>query len=367
MNTNSTRLRVPALRISQSPGVVLFTFALDGKRLPQIAEVARVRRASGMSIRGYQRAEVRAHIAAIRNYLESPRAMIPNALVLALDPRTRFVASNGQGTGPVRTGYLQLPRPRNGRGAAWVVDGQQRLAAIRHARIGAFPVCIVGFIAKTEAEQRAQFLLVNSAKPLPPGLINELLPDTTAFLPAKLRKKQIPAHLVRCLNLQADSPFAGRIRTATNPEGVIRDNSLIRMLENSLSDGALYQYCRPGRPADVRGMLKLLKAYWWAVRLTFEDAWDLPPRKSRLMHGAGIVSLGFVMDAVAESAPRSGTTRDFERELAVLRPYCKWTRGRWRFGGGEVRNWDEIQNTSKDIQLVADLLLSRYRAARRGT
>ena len=34
------------------------------------------------------------HIRAIRRYLESPEAMLPNAIVLAFDERVRFVAEH---------------------------------------------------------------------------------------------------------------------------------------------------------------------------------------------------------------------------------------------------------------------------------
>jgi hypothetical protein len=42
-----------------------------------------------------------------------------------------------------------------------------------------------------------------------------------------------------------------------------------------------------------------------AVRDTFADAWDKPPRQSRLMHGVGIASLGFVMDAILDRYSRN--------------------------------------------------------------
>jgi hypothetical protein len=36
--------------------------------------------------------------------------------------------------------------------------------------------------------------------------------------------------------------------------------------------------------------------------------------------------------------------------------------GHWDFGGGVVRKWSEIQNTPKDVQLLANHLLVQYRA-----
>ena len=61
---------------------------------------------------------------------------------------------------------------------ALLVDGQQRAAAIRDADVAEFPVAAVAFIASGADEQRSQFILVNNTKPLPKGLIHELLPDT---------------------------------------------------------------------------------------------------------------------------------------------------------------------------------------------
>ena len=45
-------------------------------------------------------------------------------------------------------------------------------------------------------------------------------------------------------------------------------------------------------------MLAVLKDFWRAVSHVFPEAWDKPPRQSRLMHGAGIASLGFLMDTI---------------------------------------------------------------------
>ena len=79
----------------------------------------------------------------------------------------------------------------------WIVDGQQRTAAMRDARVEGFPVCVVGFVADGLEEQRQQFILVNATKPLPKGLIYELLPSTEGKLPLALQ---------RCLLYTSPSP-----------------------------------------------------------------------------------------------------------------------------------------------------------------
>jgi hypothetical protein len=41
---------------------------------------------------------------------------------------------------------------------------------------------------------------------------------------------------------------------------------------------------------------------------------------------------------------------------------CRWTDGHWEFGPGVVRKWNEVQNTPKDVQLLANYLLIQYQA-----
>src|SRR5262249_37051561 len=245
------------------------------------------------------------------------------------------------------------------------VDGQQRTAAIRDARIDSFPVCVTAFITDSDEEQRSQFILVNSTKPLPKGLIHELLPSTTGTLPILLQQRQFPASLLYRLNYIIRSPLYRMIRTPTTPEGIIKDNSVLKMLENSLSNGALYRFRDPdtGR-GDEDKMLSVLMDFWSAVRDVFAEAWDKPPRRSRLVHGVGIVSLGFIMDAIFDRYSRSRipNKEDFASDLSELASICRWTNGDWEFGPSSQRRWNELQNTSRDIQLLTNYLLYEYKS-----
>lgn len=259
---------------------------------------------------GYQRPEVLSHIAEIRVYLESLNPMIPNSVVVAFDLTVRFEAT--ELASPVaysRVGTLVIPLVGDSgtRKPGWVVDGQQRLAAIREAKVDSFPICVVGFLAAGDQEQREQFILVNSTKPLPKGLVYELLPATEARLPSMLQKRRFPTFLLNRLNQDEGSPLGGLIRTPTMTTGVIKDNSLLKLLENSLSDGVLYRFREADGTSDVEAMLVVLKHFWSAVELVFRSAWRLPPNRSRLMHGAGVVALGFLMDAIADRHRASGS------------------------------------------------------------
>ncbi|MDZ4820077.1 MAG: DGQHR domain-containing protein DpdB [Planctomycetota bacterium] len=366
-------LRVPAIEIRQGRNRTLYSFAVDGKMLPEFTTVSRIRRAEEGDIFGYQRPEVLSHIAEIRRYIESNDPMIPNALVVAFDRRVQFKPFEDSefNTGYSRAGLLVIPVRKDAPEEdmpGWIVDGQQRAAAIREAAVKSFPICMVGFIANNDQEQREQFILVNSTKPLPKSLIYELLPETHAALPALLQRRRFPAELLARLNRDADSPLRFMIETATNPfgappQGIIKDNSILKMLENSLSDGLLYRFRVSGTDDDPEIMLPIIKRFWTAISEVFKDIWGLPPRRSRLTHGAGVVSLGFLMDAIGDRY-RKGTiptVEQFQENLEPLRPICRWTEGYWEFGPGLQRKWNEVQNTPKDIQLLANYLLVQYR------
>ena len=90
---------------------------------------------------------------------------------------------------------------------------------------------------------------------------------------------------------------------------------------------------------------------------TFYDAWELEPRKSRLTHGVGIQSLGYVMDTLTEGVSAADLPGlDLERTLAHLMPHCSWTSGTWEFGASDVRRWNGLQNTPSDIRLLTNHL-----------
>ena len=368
-------LIVPALAIEQAPGRRLFSFAVDGKQLPSFAAVSRVKRDARHELAGYQRAESLSHIRTIQRYLESADAILPNALVIAFDTRVRFESDAGDadGNGVASAGRLIIPiddRQQEHEKPGWIVDGQQRCAAIRDADVEHFPVYVTAFITDSVAEQRSQFILVNSTKPLPKGLIHELLPSTPAAdLPALLLKKRYPAQLLDRLNYDPDSPLFRRIRTPTTAEGTIKDNSILKMLAMSIEDGALYQWFDPeSGTGDTDAMLALLKNYWRAVADTFPAAWDSAPRRSRLVHGVGILALGALMDEISYELREEGVPshRLFCEHLALVAADCHWTSGAWPLRLDDVRRWNELQNTPRDIRALSDYIVRAYRRKVRG-
>ncbi|ADN77433.1 DGQHR domain protein [Ferrimonas balearica DSM 9799] len=373
MSDSVNQIRVPALRIKQGPGRLLFSLAIEGKKITDIASISRIKRGDE-ELKGYQRPEVQNHIREIQRYIESENPMIPNPVIIAFDERVRFEPFSDADDS---IGHLVIPHSSDDdfEKPGFIVDGQQRTAALRDAEVESFTMPVSAFIATNDAEQREQFMLVNSTKPLPKTLLHELAPHTEGRLPSDLQAKKFPSLLTQRLNF-GDGPLKGRIKTATNPAGVIADTSLLKMIDGSLREGALYHFRDPETGmGDETKMVQMLNNFWSAVKVVFADEWDLPPRQSRLLHGVGVLSLGALMDEIYEA--HHGYTQGwdgvptvemFADELKAIKPKCFWSKGVWNFGTDVdgiqiVRKWNELQNLSKDIALVTDYLVSAYAKA----
>jgi len=320
-----------------------------------MTEIPHIGRDPEHELVGYQRPEVASHIAEIRKYLETDECVLPNTIVLAFRDCVQFIPDGVDGPAG-EPGELRVNLPENGERAGFVVDGQQRLAAVASCRHEAFPLFVTAIVAPSIREQRKQFVLVNRTKPLPQGMIYELLPEIDGHLPQYLLKQQHAAALVTRLNLDPTSSIYRRVKTPTCPVGLIKDNSLRRTVLNSLTDGALHAILgRNDARCAMDAMATFVSDFWEGVAKLFPEAWNRPPKMSRLTHGVGIVALGYAMDDIYAWKPE-GTdwTPEYVRmALSPLAGKCAWTSGKWQFSEDEVRPWDELQNTGKDVRTLA--------------
>jgi DGQHR domain-containing protein len=356
-------LTVRALRTQQANGVDIYSFFVPGADLLRIAEISRIHRNSDGSLHGFQRKQIRNHVRSIVEFLDQGSVLFPNAIILAISPRAVFTQSRGSkpegDVGASQSGTLRIPVPEDGSKAAWIVDGQQRSLALAEARNRSFPVPVVAFVSEDLAVHREQFILVNKARPLPPRLINELLPEVEVALPRDLAPRRIPSAIVNLLAAAPDSPFCGLVSRVSddNAQAVIVDTALVKMVRNSIGSplGALAPYkASSSQDADCAAMVRLLIAFWGAVAEVFPEAWGKPPTQSRLMHSAGIEAMGYLMDRVMARTPANDDVRRHAQEaLLRIAPYCCWTSGRWP---DIDRAWNDIQNNSRDIRLLSDQL-----------
>jgi DGQHR domain-containing protein len=376
MATSARVIRRPALRVEQDRRQPLYLFALTGEELLQIADIARVARDEGGALVGYQRPAVTRHIKNIAEYLDSDSVLFPNSLILALSEKVHFTPTGRRGSDAafLTPGMIAIPVPANGGPRpGWIVDGQQRALALTRSRRKDFPVAVNAFVTDNVESQREQFLRVNSTRPLPRGLITELLPEVGTILPPHLAIRRAPSKLCDLLSHDPESPFFALIRRSSTPPGqrraaVVADTPVVRMLEESLTTptGCLFPYRNVATgELDVEGAREVLFTYWSAVRDTFPAAWGRPPTQSRLMHSAGIRAMGRLMDRVMGTVAQGDwhTAKAVTRELERVRPFCRWTAGVWEELGG--LRWNEIQNVPAHIRMLSKFLLDRYYASAR--
>lgn len=313
-------------------------------------------------MRGFQRPQIAAHINEIREYLEKADAILPNPIVVAFTTGVRVDDDGRNGCDLIIDVESNPP--------GLVVDGQQRLSALFQLDGKDFEVLVSAVICADEAELRRQFVLINNTRPLPKSLIYELLPGVDG-LPPRLSNRAFAADLTARLNYDPNSSLVRRVYQHTNPDGVIRDTAIQRVIMNSLSDGIMREFLRrDGRGNGEQRCFDLISNFYRAIGQVFSDAWvDHTPKTSRLLHGAGIVALGYVMEVLAllEGARE---TEEFAKGLGCLVGRTAWTFGEWDFGGGDRRHWKAVQNVNRDIVTLAQYLIGIVRAdirTRRGT
>jgi DGQHR domain-containing protein len=365
-------VRRRALRIIQDKKHPLILFALTADELMRVAEVSRVGRDDKGDLIGYQRPEVRKHVQNIQAYLDSNngKTLFPNALILALSSAATFTQVRGPKVddGLAEAGTIEIPIPSDGgRKPAWIVDGQQRALALARSKNRQLPVPVSAFIADDVATQREQFLRVNSARPLPRGLVTELLPQVDTVLPPNLAARKVPAALCEVLHRDPESPFHGLIRrtsaAASKRGAVVTDTVVIRMLQESFASpsGCLFSYRNLATgQTDFEDMLRLLYLYWRTVREVFPSGWGKTPTESRLMHGVGIRAMGKLMDRVMgqiDVHQKSAPAR-VRADLQRVAEHCAWTSGVWKDLDG--MRWNELQNVPNHIRMVTNLLIRAH-------
>lgn len=355
-------LHLRAVHAQQGNGVAVYSFFMRGSDVLRVADISRLHRDDADELKGFQRKEIQTHVQGIVEYLDRGEVLFPNAIILAFHGSVEFKQSRGPSPEGAVSGTLSIPLNGTDRKSAWIVDGQQRAFALSRTRNKEVMVPIVGFVAPSIDVQREQFILVNKAKPLPKRLINELLPEISADLPADLRPAQIPSELCNILNRDPKSPFYKLIRRASDEEAnsvaIVIDTALINMMKHSINNYgalALYKNTATDGVADIEGMYRLLCIYWNAVKKVFPEAWGLRPQDSRLMHSAGIQAMGILMDRVMPRIHRTkNVSEEVEASLRRISSYCCWTEGTWE---GLGLAWNDIQNTPRHIKALAEYLV----------
>jgi len=336
----------PAITAQQAANHDILVFAAGPKQVLDFAQIERAGRKDSGELKGFQRHQISSHIRDIRGYLSRDDALLPNAVIIAFLSGVTLHHQKG-GRVIVRIDTKDGP-------PGFVVDGQQRLTALAGLEKPGFQVFVSALLCKNYDELRQQFVFINSARPLPKSLIYELLPNVEG-LPERYTARRFAAKVVERLNFNGAKALQGQIRQHTNPDGVISDTAMQKLVMNSAAQGAVRDMiaCEDREDRAV----SLIDEFFTATAKVFGGEWmGMSPRHSRLRHGAGIVSMGFIMDFLY-STHSATKAKDFEIGLELLKPYTAWTSGTWPITGCEIP-WNDIQNTPQDIDLLTRHLVS---------
>jgi DGQHR domain-containing protein len=350
MASKNNTVTFDALVAHQSDRHQVVMVRATAQDIHQIAQVDRLGREEDGKLTGFQRPQIAGHIAEIRRYLTQTDAVLPNALVVAF-------AGGAKLTG-VKGAHGKLVVDLKNGPAGLVVDGQQRLAALTQARRADFQAFVACLICPDLDELRRQFILVNNTRPLPKSLIYELLP-AVGTLPERLSSRSLAAAITERLNFNEKSSLHRQIRMQTNPTGVLRDTAIQKLIMNSESAGAIQTLSQGKR--NVEKPVRLVNNFFAAVQNTFSKDWEgKKPTTSRLVHSAGLVAMGYVMDEIyAKHADDS--VGSFEAGLQPLKGKTAWSEGAWTLAPGESTPWNAIEFTPRQYMRLAEYLVSKIR------
>ena len=346
----SKKIVFDALVAAQSTQHGVVMIRATASQVHQIAAIDRLSRDETGKTSGFQRHQVTSHIAEIRSYLEQSDAVLPNALVVAfVDGAAVKVAKDG-------TAKLEIDLSKDRPGV--VVDGQQRLTALTLSGRGDFHVFVACLICRNLDELRRQFILINNTKPLSKSLIYELLP-TVSDLPTRYSARTLAASVIEKLNFDPSSSLHKFIKMETYPSGIVKDTVVQKAIMNSETAGAIQVLLHRERGEDEAA--ELVSNFFHAVRQTFADDWEgHKPTTSRLVHGVGIVAMGYVMDEVY-SRQKSASIDAFKEGLRPLVGNTAWSHGSWHFSSDDVVPWNRLEFTPKQSLQLAEHLVGLIR------
>lgn len=348
-------LTFTAIRAKQSEGHQVVCFSASAAEILQFATIERIKRDGNGQLSGFQRPQIAAHIQEIKEYLSREDAVLPNPIVVAFTDSVTLTELSDN--------LVQIEIHAENGPAGLVVDGQQRLSALK--LLGAtkdFQIFVSALICINEAELRQQFVLINNTRPLSKSLIYELLP-TVDGLPNRFSSRSFAAELTSRLNHDTTSSLKGMIKQHTNPGGVISDTAIQKVIMNSLNDGIIREFVveSDGKEKSFR----IISEFYKACQLVFKDSWtNHKPKTSRLVHGAGIIAMGYIMEMLAVNQGLR-TWEDFQKGLAPMLGKTAWTSGIWEFATDDIRPWNAIQNTPNDILTLTHFLMRTMREAMR--
>jgi DGQHR domain-containing protein len=248
-----SKVTVEAFRVEQN-GFEFFTFVMGSKTLRQISSVST---RTGETPEGYQRVLSAKRLSDIGTYIKGKRSTFPGSIIVNLGKDAAFH--------PGKTadfGTLDIPDEPS---AAWVIDGQHRLWGFEKSGGKEFDLVVCAFIGLTPNDQAKVFIDVNSNQK---GVNSSLLYDLIDLVRDAGFVDQRAHEMVRALNDDEDSPWAGNIKMLGTGAGIITQAGFMRPLTAQLKNTA-----SPFSQYNEGEQVQVLKTYFTTFSKLFPDAW----------------------------------------------------------------------------------------------
>ena len=290
-------------------------------------------------------------------------------MIIAFDKTVHFKKTSED------TGVLYIPKPTDESIAkpGFIIDGQQRLTAIRKADVARFPIMVNAFFYEEETELLQQFMNVNSAKPIKKDLIFEMsaLASDSAEKYTALIMERLNFGLPKGDN--STYPLLGKIIFESTVGGFIPRRSIVLLINNSLnSEGLMAFIAENAESGDEFWIIRLINSvFFHRHSLNWPGEWGEKPESSRHLHGAGLFALGRMMDEIFRfylyirnnDVPLLPPSYFYYDELQLIAEKCHWSSGFWNFAADKEVYWKELQNLSQDKRMLSEYLLNEYRQA----
>ena len=382
-----------------------YQFACNGRL---IRLIARIDRLDSLAATGNQREEIKKHVSEIRTGLENGN-QVPNSVILVLNEEmVSEVSADDLGKDipeshiiirPINgNDFFVVPHPVHGdssdlyaqklrtveislpfRPAAFdheksvlLVDGQQRTAALALADIEKCPQVIlsVNAIRASNDDARNIFQIANSTVKINADFKRALL-ATMDDVPGYLKKERNLALAVKSLAVDdLHSPFSGivayqGVKYAKGQKPPVAYNSLFAVLRN-FADGSLQEHL-----TDHKTLADVVKRSYSIVKKVWPSHWGKSPKENRLMHGAGIRSLGdLILHKIEARMPEydgdilsEDLWKAVEKSVNRLQEHLIWCDDDIAPAGKGVRDFyksyiDGVQNTEQDITKLTKKIAS---------
>jgi len=369
MPKKAKAIQCRAIRVEQGESHSVFQFILTLKDLLDVANVSRIEDVTLEELVDYKRPDVQKSVDKLAEVAKRRDTPFPYPITVALSSRVRFRQSRGPkiGAGTSQAGVLEIPIGESSSAkAGLVVDGHFPLLAACRAMAHQLPLPIFGFVSDDELVLRDQFQSIAGQNRISPEQADQLIPRGMISFSRNLSAKEVLVLVTDWLNVSDESPFYGLVkgarRTVPKRKESVAAGSLSRMVDESLSapSGGVFPYRNiASGETDVEGICRVLTLFWAGVKSVFPDAWGKPVTKSRLMHSAGIRSMGRLMDRVMPPIKiyDDKASANIESELRKIEPICHWVSGKW----DELdMKWNEVQNVPRHIHALSSVLIRAY-------